>query len=419
MPANTRNTRSNQVSSRSTRTAASKAPKAPATRPTTKSRRQGTKTNPSNNISTLNETITNTNDDDVTRNLSNSNNGVEEQTTRNQDITDQTTNDKQQQLNQPKTFISRFPGLDLDTFHEHLDEWTLVRLREANAKQAPKGTRAPTEIRAVVKSIRLNYEKQMLMAALMGGLHEVVVWNLVGEGSKKAHFNPWIRFLAFGVEALKEPLPEKADSTGWASRNRKVADLWKALSDDEKDTTDNPTFTHIDGSTVAPQVHPLTEAEKSKYEPIFKRLVDVEKLHICHGKPEPTQSIATLQKNSLAALKKAHHDRYQITYYATAVSCGDIEGWIQTYSNNTLFAKWATDDMKIPGSLSSYVNGKKAAEVIEGSKVQQPSDERRTRLGRILNELVDAVTPKCFFPKKPDPEGELKEIGYGERPLWS
>ncbi|EGG03381.1 uncharacterized protein MELLADRAFT_90091 [Melampsora larici-populina 98AG31] len=257
----------------------------------------------------------------------------------------------------------------------------------------------------------------MLMAALMGGLHEVVVWNLVGEGSKKAHFNPWIRFLAFGVEALKEPLPEKADSTGWASRNRKVADLWKALSDDEKDVfqnpyffalanlpdlsnlpaendnsniedNDNPTFTHIDGSTVAPQVHPLTEAEKSKYEPIFKRLVDVEKLHICHGKPEPTQSIATLQKNSLAALKKAHHDRYQITYYATAVSCGDIEGWIQTYSNNTLFAKWATDDMKIPGSLSSYVNGKKAAEVIEGSKVQQPSDERRTRLGRILNELV-------------------------------
>ncbi|EGF97543.1 uncharacterized protein MELLADRAFT_85090 [Melampsora larici-populina 98AG31] len=257
----------------------------------------------------------------------------------------------------------------------------------------------------------------MLMAALMGGLHEVVVWNLVGEGSKKAHFNPWIQFLAFGVEALKEPLPEKADSTGWASRNRKVADLWKALSDDEKDVfqnpyffalanlpdlsnlpaenddsniedKDNPTFTHIDGSTVAPQVHPLTKAEKSKYEPIFKRLVDVEKLHICHGKPEPTQSIATLQKNSLAALKKAHHDRYQITYYATAVSCGDIEGWIQTYSNNTLFAKWATDDMKIPGSLSSYVNGKKAAEVIEGSKVQQPSDERRTRLGRILNELV-------------------------------
>ncbi|KAH9815288.1 hypothetical protein DFH28DRAFT_893311 [Melampsora americana] len=432
-------TRSNQTSSRSKRMTASKASRPPSNRTTksSKSRRQGTNTqqqhpNPgTNNEGTL--------DKDTDINLNHSD---EDQTTREEPISDRTPNEQNEQPSkQPKTFISRFPDLDLETFHDHLDDWTLVALREANAKQAPKGTRASTEIRSLVKSIRLNYEKQMLMAALMGGLHEVVVWNLVGEGAKNAHFNPWIRFLAFGNLALDERLPKKEDTTGWAARNRKVADIWKGLTEDEKDVfrnpyffalanlpdlsnvpdaidnanldnNDNPTFSHLEGSTVAPQVHPLTEAEKSKYQPIFNRIIDVEKLHVCHGKPDPTQSIATLQKNSLAALKKAHHDRYQITYYATAVSCGDTEGWSQTYSNNTMFARWASNNMKIPGKLASYVHGKSTAEEIECSKLQQPSDERRTKLGRILNDLVDAQLPKCIFPKKTDPEGEIKKKGW-------
>ncbi|KAH9818019.1 hypothetical protein DFH28DRAFT_926212 [Melampsora americana] len=37
----------------------------------------------------------------------------------------------------------------------------------------------------------------MLMAALMGAVPEILIWNLVGEGAKKGHSNPWICFLAF------------------------------------------------------------------------------------------------------------------------------------------------------------------------------------------------------------------------------
>lgn len=76
-------------------------------------------------------------------------------------------------------FRSRFPGLEIEDFEQKLNAWTLVGLCEAITNQASKNSRPPREIKALVKGIRLQYEKQMLMAALMGGLPEVVVWNIV------------------------------------------------------------------------------------------------------------------------------------------------------------------------------------------------------------------------------------------------
>lgn len=125
-----------------------------------------------------------------------------------------------------------------------------------------------------------------------------------------------------------------------------MADIWKSLSKDEKDVFRDPyffapanlpnlakinlpgseggngdddeddpdpadpddlSFRHLEASTSAPEVHQLTDAKKMKYQPIFDRLVNVEKLHLCHGRPEPGQSVATAQKKSLAELRKAHH----------------------------------------------------------------------------------------------------------------
>jgi hypothetical protein len=84
------------------------------------------------------------------------------------------------------------------------------------------------------------------------------------------------------------------------------------LDDDDepletKDEEINTSLQHIDNSTVAPTVHKLSDEEKSKYQPLFNDLVDAEKLHLCHGKPAPTTSVATLQKKSLVELRKAHH----------------------------------------------------------------------------------------------------------------
>ncbi|EGG01744.1 uncharacterized protein MELLADRAFT_91920 [Melampsora larici-populina 98AG31] len=340
-------------------------------------------------------------------------------------------------------FRSRFPGFEIDKFEEKRKDWTLIALRQAIAKQNSKTSKAPQEIKSLVLSIRMEYEKRMLMAALMGGVPEIVVWNIVGKGAKKGHANPWIRFLAFCHQSLGEKLPEPGDKDGWTNRNKKSASNWKKLSKHEKDVFRDPYFfalanlpdlsnvpfadeneinedetdlQHLEESAPTPSVHKLTDEQKSLYQPLFDKLVDIEKLQSVYGKPTPSSSVATVQKKSLAALRKAHHAQYQITYYLAAVSCGSTEGWTQVFSNNPSFANWSSKEAKVPQTLSSYIHGKSAVQTVEGSKVQQPSDERRTRLGRILNKLVECyplVTDDVYkggkFPKSDDPEGELKK----------
>ncbi|EGG09726.1 uncharacterized protein MELLADRAFT_95186 [Melampsora larici-populina 98AG31] len=242
----------------------------------------------------------------------------------------------------PAVFLSRFPGLELGDFEKQLDDWTLVSLRQAISKQASKRSKAPGEIQLLVR-IRLEYEKRMLMAALMGAVPKVVIWNLVGKGSKQGHANPWIRFLAFGLPALAEKVPESGDSEGWTRRNKKVSDLWKKLSKDEKDVFRDPYFfalaklpnlstlpmditkpaedggdtslQHLNESMPAPTVHKLTDEQKTKYMPLFEKLVDVEKLHLCHGKPSPSTPVATIQQKSLVELRKAHHTVRSICFH--------------------------------------------------------------------------------------------------------
>ncbi|EGG07683.1 uncharacterized protein MELLADRAFT_71666 [Melampsora larici-populina 98AG31] len=353
---------------------------------------------------------------------------------------------KNDTTNPTPVFRSRFPGLEMDTFEESLDDWTVVALRQNIAKQGSTLSRPAPEIDALVKTIRLQYEKRMLMAALMGGLPEVVVWSIVGEGGRKGYSNCWIRFLGFCKLALDEQLPPRANKEAWATRNTKVSNIWKKFSDNEKMVFRDPFFFalgnlpdltyiepedvsgedkeqvlsmhHLEAESSPPKVLQLSEADRLKYQPIFDRLVDVKKLHTCHGQPEPTSSVATLQKRSLTELKKAHHDfsvvcqRYQITYYLTAVGCGSFEGWRQVYSNNVPFADWAAKIAKVPSKFATYIHGKTVSKEIEGAKFQQPSDERKTRLTRELNSLVDAVYRGNIFPKVPDPEGELELRGW-------
>ncbi|KAH9809137.1 hypothetical protein DFH28DRAFT_1134331 [Melampsora americana] len=342
-------------------------------------------------------------------------------------------------------FRSRFPGFEMDNFEDFLDDWTLVDLRQTIAKQASTANRAHPDIDALVKTIRLQYEKRMLMAALMGGVPEAVIWNIVGEGGRKGNVNSWIRFLGFCKLALDEKLPARASREEWATRNKKLAQIWKALTDDERTIFKDPYFfalanlpdlsyferedaededgedlsmDHIEASASPPKVHQLSDTDRSKYMPIFRKLVDVDKLHACHGRPEPTASVETLQKKSLSELRKAHHDfsvvcqRYQVTYYLTAVSCGSYEGWSQTFSNNLPFARWAETTAKVPSKFSTYIHGKTVGKEIEASKVQQPSDERKTRLTRQLNSLVDAVFEGNIFPKVEDPKAEMAARGW-------
>ncbi|KAH9808791.1 hypothetical protein DFH28DRAFT_993654 [Melampsora americana] len=337
-----------------------------------------------------------------------------------------------------KVFCSRFPGLELKTFEDKLDEWTITQLQDAIVKQGSRRSKAHKDIKDLVKLLRLEFEERILMVALMADVPEVVIWNLMGFGKNKMKANPWIRFLSFCVKCLGNKLPERDDKEEWVSRNQRMAVNWNGLTKDEKDVFCDPYFfalaglpdyntikteldendsnmdndavnvQHFDSSTVAPTVHKLSEEEKQKYQPLFERLVNVEKVHLSHGKPEPTPSIASLQKQSLLAVRKAHQD---IAYYLTASSCGGVNGWSQTFSNEIDFADWALKVTHLPTMFTNYVHGKDAVKQIE-AKVAQPSDEQRHKLGELLNSLVDTHVPGCIFPKSRDPVGVMKKKGW-------
>ncbi|EGF98961.1 uncharacterized protein MELLADRAFT_95018 [Melampsora larici-populina 98AG31] len=268
----------------------------------------------------------------------------------------------------------------------------------------------------------------MLMAALMGGVPEAVVWHLVGEGAKKGHANPWILFLAFCLLPLEEKLPAPGDKAGWTHHNQEVSKMWKNLSKDEKDVFRDPYFFALanlpDLSNVPGGDDDLPDTDDGDKTPLqhLDQTTNAPQLHVCHGKPAPSTSVATIQKKSFVELRKAHHafavicQQYQVTYYLAAVSCGSTEGWTQVFSNNSNFAKWAHDDVKVPQTLSSYIHGQSAAKIVKGpSKPQQPSDERKSRLGKQLNGLVDVIFRGHKFPKCGFPEEEMKERGLSVR----
>lgn len=127
-------------------------------------------------------------------------------------------------------------------------------------------------------------------------------------------------------------VPHREDKSGWEVRNKELSALWKSKSEDEKAVFEDPFFfalanlpnlsdedtnepldedpdgiINLAAEVSAPKVHQLTEAEEIKYRPLFDRLVDVNKVHQNHGKPEKSEPVAKLQLKSLAAFRKAHH----------------------------------------------------------------------------------------------------------------
>lgn len=78
-----------------------------------------------------------------------------------------------------KIFRSRFPQLELETFEDDLEKWTIASLRDAIFKQDSQRTTAHKDIKDLVKVLRMDFEKRILMVSLMGGVPEVVIWNLM------------------------------------------------------------------------------------------------------------------------------------------------------------------------------------------------------------------------------------------------
>ncbi|KAH9810647.1 hypothetical protein DFH28DRAFT_902725 [Melampsora americana] len=333
-----------------------------------------------------------------------------------------TSSDRQQKS---KDFNSRFPALDIENMEQELNKWTLVDLRKALAEEKKNRSRhknqAPAEIEDLVQLIRLDYEKRMLMAALIGGISGTMVWSLVNVGPARGKSSSWSRFLSFGHAALAVEMPHRNDKAGWALRNKETRDIWEKMSIYEKMVFKSPYFfalaklpdlskssvvseevesddqdineEDISAQVSPPAVHQLSEEEELLYRPIFDKLVDVEKVQLNHGKPESSDTIASLQLKSLAAFRVAHHNfatacqRFHIHYYLAALSC-DItnDGWNEVYSTNKSFAEWANENMSLTTKFKYYIHGKAVAREIE-RKPSQPVDARRGELTRELNYL--------------------------------
>lgn len=86
---------------------------------------------------------------------------------------------KQDKSKQSTVFQSRFVGLDINTFEQQLDNWTLVSLQEAIVSQDSRRSTAHKDIKDLVQVVQMEFEKRILMIALMAGVPEVVIWNLV------------------------------------------------------------------------------------------------------------------------------------------------------------------------------------------------------------------------------------------------
>ncbi|KAH9823492.1 hypothetical protein DFH28DRAFT_1173069 [Melampsora americana] len=346
-------------------------------------------------------------------------------------------------------FISCFPSLTPENYEEQVSNWTLVELRKALVDQKNKKSRhknqSPPDIQKLVQIIRMGYEKRMLMAALMGGISEYMIWSLVNEGPKKKKLNSWQRFVSFSHDAQAVRVPHRNDKEGWKIRNKELKDLWDKRSIDEKMVFEDPFFfalaklPDLSKQTIptvddecneeedlvtqisAPQVHQLSEDKERNLRPLFDNLVDVEKLHLNHGRPEANDSAAKLQVKSLASFRKAHHDfatvcqRFHIHYHLSALSCDIQDGWQQVYSSSKSFSQWAEDSLQFTTKFRYYVHGKEVAAEIE-KKAPQPVDARRGKLTRELNRLITEKLPdKKVFPKQEDPAKLIQDKGWPVR----
>ncbi|EGG00115.1 uncharacterized protein MELLADRAFT_93769 [Melampsora larici-populina 98AG31] len=286
----------------------------------------------------------------------------------------------------------------------------------------------------------------MLMAALIGGISKTMAHSNAGP-TKKGKLNCYARFLSFGKEALEIELPPRSDQAGWGHRNKKLRDLWKSKSLDEQMVFRDPFFfalaklpnlslsneehvTELENDdefnenknpvaqlVSAPKIHQLSEADELKYRPIFDKLVDVDKVHANHGKPESTDSMATMQLKSLAAFQAAHHgfatvcQRFHIHYHLTALSCDVEDGWNRVLSTDKTFSTWADDNLKLTTKFKYYVHGKAVAQEIE-KKQPQPVDARRGELTRELNKLLNVHMPGKIFPKSGNPYEIIEAKGW-------
>ncbi|KAH9807109.1 hypothetical protein DFH28DRAFT_1140347 [Melampsora americana] len=223
----------------------------------------------------------------------------------NEQSTPQTSLNDQQKT---KQFISSFPSLAIDNMEQELDKWTVVNLQKALAEQKKRYSRhknqVPSEIEDLVELIRLDHKKRMLMAALIGGISEAVVWSLVNVGPTSGKSSCWTRFLSLGKKPLAITMSHRNDKPGWAKQNKDIREIWDNMSIDQKMVFKTPYFfalaklpdlsrpsavvelgndgqdidkEDISAEVTSPPVHQLSEEDELLYRPIFEELVDVEK----------------------------------------------------------------------------------------------------------------------------------------------
>lgn len=105
--------------------------------------------------------------------------GSQETTRQSRAVQDETVGNSDDDEDDPagiKGFESYYPALDLESYIEQLDKWSLSRLKKALADQKyPRRNRPPPEIVSAAKGLVRDREKVVIMLALIGGCREGLI----------------------------------------------------------------------------------------------------------------------------------------------------------------------------------------------------------------------------------------------------
>ncbi|EGG10987.1 uncharacterized protein MELLADRAFT_92404 [Melampsora larici-populina 98AG31] len=350
--------------------------------------------------------------------------------------------------------------LTVDNYKEHMDAWSVGRLRTAIKKyKSSGGTRASTEVQTKARLINSKYEHELLMLALVDKVQLRTIKKAIDEVAPKKNPSNLGMYVSYAKESLALSMPNRGQEDGGdmlSQRNRINTDRWKALSLDQKAIFSPSLFYTLAGApnpyaasdnedaddedergdiiVSVPKVRRLTPEEEALYRPIYEEMVDDDRVSANISKPKLGPSDALLQRKSLTAFQKFAHElaclanRLDFAFYLVGSSTltpdkSNALGWTREFTTHQQVARWANKTSGLARVFATYAQGAAMADAIASathppelkpkrkrSDKPQRSDRIKIQLGRMLVQLtVKALgrKPTQSFPLTEDPKSAL------------
>ncbi|KAI7963865.1 hypothetical protein MJO29_004292 [Puccinia striiformis f. sp. tritici] len=324
----------------------------------------------------------------------------------------------------------------LENFESQLPFWSIQKLRDVLAKRKKAcSNRVPPNVQEALVLLQQKYTKSKLMLSLLGRVSENTTSKFLGENKPSRKKSDWNRFVAFSLISGQTPVPPKGCSEGWEEHNVILGEAYDDLSKVEKEVFGPKIFQFFskipcyfedpEGEDDGDKTVKLTHKEDDCYQPLYKKLVNKEKIKFVLS-----QGTVTHNKTSNAFKKASSHFRrlnselftianlYNSTYYIlTSSRAPGVNSFCHEYSNDVGWlaitkSKWASKE-----TFEAYSQAREIQEVLEKAtgvsivKKVRATDALKGKLQAALNRtLAEACgTPVegTTFPKTKDPASKL------------